>query len=337
MNQMNDAELVEWLFSNGGPILRYRTAMKWMDVSAEERERLFQDCLAVPEVQRWVSNLEQARTIHGSQDTVIENCLAKLLEYGFDRTLPAIDRKIKQIQIHSRSGFEPLILLPFLIRAGYAEDPTVMDWFKDRLDRLYRTTQRGCFDFYLTAEEAAGVPKAWRGKPIYRDEYGSQAGYPLPTCYDFMALASCPCMPGIHDFAAKSEAIVAFLSEPRFQTTLGGYGWDRNKNQCYAAGRVFLACVEPARLVLWMQWGAKFKSARSSNWFQQGLATLHSYKTRIGTYRFPTHLLAEKTGYYIYSGSHMGLGEDRRSPIGLELESTFRLLSIQALMQSSAA
>jgi len=334
---MENDELVKWLYANGGPILRYRTAIKWMDVSAQERSRLFQECLDAPEVQRWISNLNQAHGVHGSKDTVIENSLAKLLEYGFDRTLPAIDCKIEHILTHSLKEYEPLILLPFLIRAGYAEHPLVTDWLSDRLDRLYRTAQSDCFDFYLTAEEAAGVPKSWQGKPIYRDEYGSQAGYPLPTCYDFMALASCPSMLGISDFAEKSEAIVAFLSDPRFQTTVGGYGWDKEKNRCYAAGRVFLACVEPARLVLFLEWGAKFKAARMSNWFHQGLATLHTYITRKGTFRFPSHLLAEKTGYYIYSGSHMGLGEDRRSPLGMELASTFRMLSIQEFMQPSAA
>lgn len=138
---------------------------------------------------------------------------------------------------------------------------------------LYQTAQRGDFDFYLSPAEASSVPKAWQGKPIYRDLFGS------------------------------------------------------------AAGRVFLACVEPARLVLFMELRARFAAARQSERFQQGLAMLSSYHTSQGVYRFPSSLLAEKTGYYIYSGSHMGMGEDRHSPQAMELESTFRMLTIQKRMQ----
>jgi hypothetical protein len=77
-----------------------------------------------------------------------------------------------------------------------------------------------------------------------------------------------------------------------------------------------------------MELGARFAAARQSEWFQQGLATLSSYRTSRGTYRFPSNLLAEKTGYYIYSGSHMGIGENRRSRQAMELGSTFRMLTI---------
>jgi hypothetical protein len=139
------------------------------------------------------------------------------------------------------------------------------------------------------------VPKAWQGKPIYRDEFGHQEGYPLPTCYDFYTLAYCPPMPGIGDYSSISESIVAFLSDARFQSTVGGYGWDKTGRRCYAAGRVFLARVTQARLVLFLELGARFHSARESTWFQEGLASHEKYRTPRGTYSFPPSLLLEKT------------------------------------------
>jgi hypothetical protein len=331
---MRQDELVEWLFEHGGPILRYRVAVELMDVSAQERKRLLGDSLATPEVQRWLANLRASRSIHGSTDTHAENALSKLLDYGLDCAVPAFAGSAGHVLDCPLQLWDPFVLLPFLVRAGYTDKSRVMEWLPSRLERLHHTAQRGSFDFYLSAEQASHVPKAWRGKPIYRDEFGHQAGYPLPTCYDFYTLAYCPSMPGIADFHSRSESIVAFLSDARFQSTVGGYGWDKAGRRCYAAGRVFLACVTPARLVLFLELGARFNSARQSAWFQQGLSSLEQYRTPRGTYRFPPGLLVEKTGYQLYGGSHLGLGEDRHSPLALELESTFHMLYIHTRMQN---
>jgi len=331
---MCDEDLTNWLFVHSGPILRYRVAIDLInDMSALERKHLLQDSLATAEVQRWLDNLSRSRTIHGSKDTNAENPLAKLLEYGLNRDVPAFDERLQSLLNNAWQTWDNLIMYPFLIRAGYSDHPRVAGYLKKRIEILNQTAQAGNFDFYLSTAEASYVPKAWQGKPIYRDVLGHEAGYALPTCYDFYAMAYCPFISGIEHLNAKVETIMAFISDPRFQSTVGGYGWDRSKKRCYAAGRVFLACVEPSRLVLFLELGAGFEAVRRSEWFQQGLATLSSYRTTEGTYRFPPSLLAEKTGYYIYGGSHMGMGENRRSPQAMELESTFRMLYIQKRMQ----
>ena len=325
---MNFEQLAVRLFAASGPILRYRISTDLLDFSEREKERLYQDMLESPEVHRWLANLQQARSIHGSKDTNAENPLAKLLDYGLTCHHPTLADKFDQFLNCPLSTWDPLVFLPFLLRAGYSQHSLVNEWVKTRIERLYATAKQGSYDFYLSAEEARGVPQAWRGKPIYRDEIGHMGGYSLPTSYDFYALAYCPPVAGIDRQPEKLETIVAFLSDPRFQSTPGGYGWDRVKRRCYAAGRVFLACVEPPRLVLFMELGAIFETARRSTWFQQGLAILESYKTSDDTYCFPASMMTEKTGNHIYGGSHMGLGENRRSPRALELESTFRMLNI---------
>jgi hypothetical protein len=331
---MSPTETVEWLFTHSGPILRYRTATDLMDPSPRERAKLLRESLASPQVQRWLRNLRQARAIHGSKDTNAENALAKLLDYGLDGTVPVFAQSIKNLLDRPLQMWDSFVLPPFLLRAGYTDHPAVDQWLKTRLEILYQTTQLGSFDFYLSSKQAAKVPGAWRGKPIYSDEFGHQAGYPLPTCYDFYALAYCPLSLNTGNFSLKREAVVAFLSNPRFQSTVGGYGWDRDRKRCYAAGRVFLACAVPTRLVLFLELGARVKSACRSIWFQQGLASLEAFKTPQATYRFPPELMTEKASNHLYGGSHMGLGENRRTPQALELESTFRMLSIQKSLQN---
>lgn len=326
---MDYEEQVNWLYTNSAPILRSRVALEFMDVSGQERNKLLEASLSTPEVQRWLGNLRGARSIHGSTDTHVENALSKLLDSGFDRSVPAFAECAEHLFSLPLGLWDPFALFPFLLRAGYADCSRVKEWLAGRLEKLCHTARAGSYDFYLQPEEALKVPKAWRGKPIYRDEYGHMSGYSLPTCYDFYALSYCPPALRVDDYSLKSESIVSFLSDERFQSAPDAYGWDKTKRQCYAAGRVFLACVRPARLLLFLELGAPFSASRRSTWFREGLAELEKFRTARGTFCFPKKLLLEKYGCQIYSGTHMGLGEDRHSPLALELESTFRMLYIQ--------
>jgi hypothetical protein len=321
------------LMDNSAPILRLRVARDLLEATSPARfQDLHRQALETPEMDYWLSALRQSRNIHGSRDTDAENALSKLAEYGLDRQDAVLDELVQPLLAQPWRSWENYVLPPFLMRLGYAGHPRLEAAISGRLEALYQTALNGSFDFYLATPEALKVPKAWRGKPIYRDEFGHASDYPLPTCYDLLALSSLPTRPLMHDQQIKSEAVMAFLSDPRFQSTPGGYGWDRPHHRCYAAGRVFLACVEPTRLVLFMELAAASPVARRAPWFRQGLAFLEAYHTERGTYIFPRTLMQEPHGSHIYAGAHMGLGESRHSPLRLELESTFRMLLIQKRM-----
>jgi len=333
--ELDDQTLIDWLLTAGNPILRYRTARDLAPgYPAAGLEQLRCEAAAAPETQRWLGNLARSTNVHGSRDVDGENALAKLLEYGFDRSLPVFDAGVQALLENCTvQPWDRYILPPFLIHAGYVDHPLVQDWLDQRIDALYQNALKGGYDFYLDPVEAARAPSAWRGKPIYRDEVGHETAYPIPTCYDFYALACCPALPGIPDLDEKMETITAYLSDRRFQTTIGGYGWNKNSGRCYAAGRVFLACAEQSRLTLFLELGARFASVRQSAWFKKGLALLESCRTPQGIYCFPPELMMEKAGSFIYGGCHMGLGENRRKGQALELESTFRMLYIKKRMQ----
>jgi len=333
---MDEQHLIEWVSERCGPILRYRIARDLADDCAPAtQERLLAGVLACDECRRWLDNLSASRSIHGGKDVNAENPLAKLLEYGLDRCVPEFNERVQAVLNRGLGLWDAHVLAPFLVRAGYTDHEVVQTWLRERLDKLVETAQAGDFDLYLSAEEAAHVPNAWRGRPIYKDKFGHEAGYAIPTCYDFGALAYWP-EPDAR-LMKKLEAVVAYLSDPRFQSTVGGYGWDRANRRCYAAGRVFLACAEPARMPLFVEWGARFASARKSDWFQRSLKCLEGWRTPRGTYSLPANLVAERSGYYIYGGLHMGLGEDRRNPQAIELESTFRMLSIKRRMAGAVS
>jgi len=129
--------------------------------------------------------------------------------------------------------------------------------------------------------------------------------------------------------------VVAYVSDAAFQSTPGGYLWDRDRNPCHAAARVCLACLTPERLVLFAELFARFRVATESRWFRDALSVLERHRTCRDTYIFPADYLKEKrNSYYIYAGAHMGLGENRKKRCWTEVESTFHMLNIKRLMDS---
>ena len=332
---LSDEALAEWLFDTGGPIIRYLTARDLLAHEGAALAPLEAALLESPEVQRWLSNLG-AGPIHHSTDTAAENAMAKLTEFGLRRGLPPFDERMLpycDLAAVSHRDYEPLVLLPFLIRGGYCGQGEVETLFMSRLEALHRTARRGDYDVHLPESDLQGLPKAWRGKPIYRPEFGDGA-YPLPSCYDFYALAYAP--KDDLESHAMMDAVAAYLSDPRFQSISGGYSWDRDKGRCYAAGRTYLACANPEREVLFLELGARFEACRESDWFLGGMNRLESCRTERGAFRFPPEMLKEKrNSYHLYGGAHMGLGENRRAGQWCEIESTFRMLRLKRLLREA--
>ncbi len=341
-------DLAAWLLANGGPIVRYRAATELLDdAGGVDLLQLRADLLATEEVQRWLGYLGTG-PVHHSKDEAAENAMAKLLEYGLHAgMLPFHDRASPYCDCGpgGRHEGDALILVPFLIRAGYWDQPGVARWFEARLDALHRTAEAGSYDFLMSASERSILPPSARDKHTYRlsfDPVGDET--PLPSCYDLYAMCYYP--RNGDDAWSKIEAIVGYLIDPRFQTTPGGYIWDTAKRQHYAAGRGFLATLpgfgrvppgatEVPRLIMFLEMMAHSAAGSQSEWFQSHLAHLEGFRTPEGTYRFPGDYLRERRGggYYLYGGAHMGLGEDRRARQALEIESTFRMLRIRRTIE----
>jgi len=69
---MNDVELMQWLLENGGPAIRYRTALELAaDLIDVDIAQLTTDLLASPMTQLWLD--EQAQAISGVYMRLEEN------------------------------------------------------------------------------------------------------------------------------------------------------------------------------------------------------------------------------------------------------------------------
>jgi hypothetical protein len=75
----------------------------------------------------------------------------------------------------------------------------------------------------------------------------------------------------------------------------------------------------------------QFPAARRHPWFVNGLDYLHSFQTEKGTYLFRRSYLPEQPNGYWVNGARMGLEEDRKTRLAIELESTFWMVMLQYL------
>lgn len=340
---MENQDLISFLMHNGGPILRWRTVNELAtDEGVYDLEALRSDLLACAEVRRWL-NLLGSGPVHHSKDSSAENSMAKLGEYGLRAGMSELDeRALPYCAVGPGETYhqEALIIAPFLVRAGYMKEPRLATWMSQRIQVLYGLARQRDYDLYMQEAERRHLPPSQQilhGKPklFYQLRFNHHWGMlGLPTCYDLYALAYMP--KDDTTTRQKIEMIVSYLLHPAFQDTPGGYIWNPQLRRPYAAGRVFLACLpgedQPEKLVLFMELLAHFQVGKTSQWFRHSLAHLETFRTSRGTYCFPRHYLSEKTGYYLYSGLHMGLGEQPRKMPALELESTFRMARLHHLL-----
>jgi hypothetical protein len=160
----------------------------------------------------------------------------------------------------------------------------------------------------------------------------------FPTIYDIYALANYPVHLQSEDFRQKMDAVIEYVLHPSCQTFPVGYGLMRaGKRKYYAIGwSVHLPRypnveekVNENMLVQRLVFMSSFRAARNHPWFRENIEWLESYRTDQGTYMFPRSYLQERPNGYWVTSAYMGLEENRRQKIAIELESTFWMLKIK--------
>ena len=135
------------------------------------------------------------------------------------------------------------------------------------------------------------------------------------------------------------------MLDPGYQAVDDGYGWmsvslHGQAPRHYAIGwsahlpdcsKPSLGHRQRARLVQRVELMAHFPAARKMPSFRDCLAHLEDHRTDRGTYLFPRDYLKEQPNGYWVTGACMGLEENRRAATAIELESTFRMLTIHRL------
>ncbi len=339
--------VAEWLLEAGGPVLRQRVAREILNLPASESP-----LLAAPPVRAWLERLDPpaaGKTIHGSRPNHFENAIGKLADLGCRAGMAPLDRRVRPHLHWLETDDDPdwyarhqrQIVANGLALAGYDTEAPVRKALESRLDLLATFARRKRYDIYVDHDDYPGYPQRFQGRPLVDPDLYPDGRLPLPSIWDMYGLARLRANSSDPALRRKTDAVARYILDPAYQGLAPGYGtlrmgryrywaigWDV-KLPGFRSGR-----PDPRQGALALQRlevMAAFPSARRTTWFRSWLAHLDEFRTDRGSWAFPRSYLPERASGYWVLASYRGLEDPRRTRLALELESTFRMLSIKQL------
>lgn len=366
---MNQQESADWLFENGGPAIRYRTATELMLSSSnidigQLREELLQSQL----VRTWLERLTPGRgissirinSLRGGKSTSFENVMGKLTDLGYRQGMAELDQRTMPFRQWLQDNAERpsryifdifcrTLTAAFLARAGYTDEPAVGIVLKNRLKTIYDFTRQGSYDIYVDpAYYSPRMPRSLHRHSLISPALSRDGNLSLPWIYDIIGLAAYLPACGTKDNRTKADTIINYILNGYYQRLPLGRGVVRAENGYYFSmgWGVWLpgffgalpGDIEPrpeisrilAAVVRRLVLMGQFPAAREHPWFINILNHLHGFQTEEGTYQFPSSYLREKPDSFWWKGACMGLEENRRKEFAFELESTFWMAKLKA-------
>lgn len=251
----------------------------------------------------------------------------------FDRVIEEIGEELKGQNVdssHVLGWLEHIVIVPFLLRAGM-RDKWIMDFFEERLSTIYDFTVKNKYNIYIDTEGYNNIPKSFEGRHIIREELYENGVICFPLEYDLYAFAAVY-KEIADDLRRKIDNVVEYVHDQQFLKIEDGYGVLHKNKRYWAMGWD----PKPTNLCKYYKYNpillkihlfGHFSSVIANEWFIQAIAKMNEYVDSCGIYHFPSEFLTEKDSCWIL-GNHMGLGENRRKKKSMEIEGTFRALSI---------
>jgi hypothetical protein len=333
------------------------------EILDSEKDSLASSVIKEPLVQSWLNRLtlgdfpvvldalnadtlgRLGEMVHGGKAECLENVLGKLAEFGLQAGMPGLDERVMPLMRIFRwtaswktdatyqNAWETLVKSIFawgLLRLGYAPDTAMRDFLINHLEICHKIARDRVFDIYAGEPDLVDLPKAWKGKPIIKQEV--MANYWLPHIHDLYVFANYLANLLNETTSHLIDDIVGYILDSRFQAFHRGYGyaWIKERRTCYSWGWS-PHLKDDNTFVQRLELMARFPRGRNSSWLINAIQSLECFRTPDGRYRLPPKYLREAEGYYV-SGCRMSLGENRRRPIGIEVESTFWMLKIHSLL-----
>jgi hypothetical protein len=307
--------------------------------------------------------------LHGSTDMNFEVVLPKLAQLGVHAGMAVLDDKtvswLRLLEAGWNRGTDKvflddphflsavyfyydyqLIIASSLALAGYIEHEAVTQVLRSRLDAIYEVIKDGQYDIYEKPGKLSVHPKEWGDHLLKWDIY-SDGNIKLPFIHDICGFAYLR-QHADQETKGKISAIIQWMLAPESQRFLYNYGYircpdGRGKSVGFKMDLPGYfshndADFDPRALVLRCWQMAHFPEAREHPWFQKSMHYLEKFITPDGTYVFPKACLTEASagGYWMH-GWRMGLGENRRNPRWIEIESTFWMLAIFLIIECTGS
>ena len=350
MTPGDTSDTLMWVTENGGPIIRYLAARDLAKPEKQDSSRYLRSVQVSPQLRYWMGCLIGDITIngiHGSRDTCFENAMGKLSLFGMHQGVNALDRKCKPyLRLLAQSGIRNSILTvlsrtivaSMLAAAGYLTDSAVRAWVLQRLGTISAFVTRRDYSIHVDKVKFKRIPSAFRKYPLVNPDLYRNGAFALPWIYDMIAFGVLYRQTADPAVKARIEKIVAYVLDDHYQQLPEYYGIVLTGENRYNVmgwsvwvpgfNGMYLDDFSMGCLVQRLELMSRFPIALSNHWFKSNLRRLLQYATDNGTYRFPGHYIKEKRNSYFVTGAHMGLGENRRRKIALEIESSFWLLKI---------
>jgi hypothetical protein len=346
---------INWLYENGGPVIRYLTAVNIADdVPSPEVKKLYKQLINSEMIQSRLVNFKpntEFTGIHNGDRGAFENTVGKLTQIGIRAGYPEFDRKIKPFRIWLKKSmkkagdgtfeqFSRIIVATYLSKAGFHGDESVRKVFDDRVNHLYKFCRNNNYDIYEDVLKYSGIPKPFRNRPLVKPEIFCDGNARFPWIHDIYMLTADPTREKGNKKERKIDTIIKFILNRKYQLLPDGYGIVKYGKRYYTMGWDIklpgyfgfdLSKWESGILVQRLELMAHFKAAVQHQWLKQSLKYLGKFKSERGTYIFPRNYLQErKSGYWVL-GANMGLEGNRRTKKAIELESTYWMLRIEKL------
>lgn len=291
-----------------------------------------------PVFRYWLGQLQGKKTLpglHGSFDACFENACGKCLQFGFTiqdslfkealepyhewfLTLPP-----KSSEMSFSYDFYRNLLAFHLFRAGY-DDKDIIDTLQFRIRQVYDFVLQDRYDIYISADGFPAMPKNFQKKPFVDPALFQNGMSIFPNIHDMLAFRSYYQKMATLEEKEMIHLIVKYIADPRYETIQDGYG----------------VMFAPPRSYYGIGWSVHFHGQnqlfgyavcnafptyRSSEIGKKMATVMESFQLSNQLYEFPSEYLQEKTGYLV-SGSHMGMGVNRRKKTWKQLESSFWML-----------
>ncbi len=319
---MRQAELVDWLVHNAGPVIRFRTMTEVLpeqDVGVVSR--LLDEFLLSPILNEWLERLKPDFTpqkIHSDMPEAFENSLCKIRQLGLRAGLQPLDNKtinhrgwlsdsLEDASSSAEARHSWLVAACALSYAGYSSVTPV--------DTLLKMRLRFLDDSHKPDEHSIAIP----------------------TLHDILGISNSEGIMTDLTLRKNAESMIGRIIHGEYMDT----GIVHRTVDSDRPGTIdwFHALFDPHDItdetgglfLLLMEMLTPFKEVQKSEWFSESLKILDSFRTDRGTYLFPESWLHEKDhGYWIH-GDFMAMECSDRFEIVLECESTFRVLRIKQL------
>jgi uncharacterized protein YeaO (DUF488 family) len=350
---MNHKDLAYWLLDKGGPIIRFRTLV---DIFEEQDvgtvSRALKEMTKSPEVVKWLDLIEHSlefNDVHSGRQNAFENVVAKLVQLGWRAGLQPFDNKTLSFRVWlsenvdnepivAHEVFKRSLIASVLARAGYKTVEAVQKQVLSRLNTIHNFAENPDFSrIYVDKKEFQGIPRGLSKHDLIDPQLYPSQQFALPWIHDVYAFSHLNIVMENELFRKKAEQILEMVLTPDYQSLPWSYGIAKYGKRFYVLGwAVHLPGYskapegrEFAEMLLVLDALAPFTCIRKSPWFQSSMKYLEEYRTDDGTYSFPMAWLPEKQRGYWVGGEYMAFDERRGRPNAIEVESTFRVLSIR--------